>query len=95
MRSIEHIAVNISEQSAWQDNTHAREFDEVSMYPDFLMRKRFESFNEVRLLRAHQPKIQGGELFEIGCATGEFGRYVARYLSSFRYYRIRHFATGH
>jgi SAM-dependent methyltransferase len=77
--------MSISEKAAWQDGTHARVFDEVSAYPDFLMRKRFESFNEVRLLRAHAGAVRGGTLFEIGCATGEFGRYAAKYLPQFTY----------
>jgi SAM-dependent methyltransferase len=77
--------LNISEKSAWQDDAHARVFDEVSAYPAFLMRKRFESFNEVRLLRQHLGAIRGNTLFEIGCATGEFGRYVKRYLPRFIY----------
>lgn len=81
----EEQSLNISEQSAWQDHAHARVFDEVSMYPDFLMRRRFESFNEVRLLREHAHKIHGNVLFEIGCATGELGRYVEKYLPRFHY----------
>lgn len=76
---------HISEAAAWQDHTHARVFDEVSAYPDFLMRKRFESFNEVRLLRQHAGAVRGTKLFEIGCATGEFGRYAAKYLPQFEY----------
>lgn len=74
----------LSEKAAWQDDTHARVFDEVSAYPDFLMRKRFESFNEVRLLRRHAGSLRG-KLFEIGCATGEFGRYAVRYLPQLDY----------
>lgn len=77
--------MSISEIAAWQDDTHARVFDEVSAYPDFLMRKRFESFNEVRLLRQHAAALRGKDLFEIGCATGEFGRYVTKYLPRFTY----------
>ena len=81
----EEQLLNISERSAWQDNTHARVFDEVSMYPGYLMKKRFESFNEIRLLRKHEHKIKGDKFFEVGCATGELGRYVGRYLPRFRY----------
>jgi SAM-dependent methyltransferase len=77
--------LSISEKAAWQDEVHARVFDEVSAYPHFLMRKRFESFNEVRLLRQHVDAIHGRDLFEIGCATGEFGRYVTKYLPRFNY----------
>jgi len=75
----------ISEKLAWQDQTHARVFDEVSFYPRFLMRKRFESFNEVRLLQAHAARIGGRVLHEVGCATGEFGRYAAAYLPQYSY----------
>ena len=75
----------VTEKLAWQEDTHARVFDEVSIYPDFLMKKRFESFNEVRLLQSHLPAIRGRRLYEIGCATGEFGRYVTRCLPGVSY----------
>jgi len=75
----------VSERLAWQDPTHAEVFDEVSFYPGFLMRKRFESFNEVRLLQANAGRIGGGVLYEIGCATGEFGRYVEKCLPRYSY----------
>jgi hypothetical protein len=75
----------VTEKLAWQDRTHARVFDEVSFYPRFLMRKRFESFNEVRLLQAHAARIGGSVLYEVGCATGEFGRYAAAYLPRLSY----------
>ncbi len=77
--------MTISEKFAWQDQTHAREFDEVSIYPRFLMRKRFESFNEVRLLQAHAARIGGRSLHEVGCATGEFGRYAKACLPQYLY----------
>lgn len=60
-------------------------FDVISTYPDFLMRKCYESFNEVRLLREHMDRISGNEFFEIGCATGELRRYVEKYLPRFSY----------
>jgi len=75
----------VTEKLAWQDQTHARVFDEVSFYPRFLMRKRFESFNEVRLLREAATQAGCRTLYEIGCATGEFSRYVERYLPQFTY----------
>jgi len=78
--------LSVDEKLAWQEDTHAREFDEVARYPDFLMRKRYESWNEVRLLRAYLAATPGAKtLFEIGCATGEFSRYVARYLPDLSY----------
>jgi SAM-dependent methyltransferase len=82
---LEDLSLNISEKAAWQDNTHARVFDEVSAYPDFLMRRRFESFNEVRLLRENIRHIRGSKLFEVGCATGEFGRYAQKFLPQLQY----------
>jgi hypothetical protein len=75
----------VTEKLAWQDRTHARVFDEVSFYPRFLMRKRFESFNEVRLLQAHAARIGGDVLYEVGCATGEFGRYAGACLPQYAY----------
>jgi SAM-dependent methyltransferase len=77
--------VTVTERGAWQDDTHARVFDEVSTYPDLLMKKRFEGFNEVRLLQAYRASISGTTLYEIGCATGEFCRYASRYLHGLQY----------
>lgn len=65
----EEQLLSISERSAWQDITHARVFDEISMYPGYLVKKRFDSSNEVRLLRMHEYKIRGDGFFEIGCAN--------------------------
>lgn len=73
------------DHAAWQDQEHAREFDALSTFPDFLLQKRFESYNEVRLLRAHLPAIKGGRLYEVGCATGEFYRYAKLALAGFEY----------
>lgn len=76
----------MEQELAWQQDTHARVFDDIARYPGFLMRKRFESFSEVRLLRDYLRTAPGaGSLFEIGCATGEFSRYVAGSLPGLSY----------
>lgn len=71
--------------SAWSDDLHAKVFDQMSAYPLFLLRKRFESFNEMRLLKHNHDSIVGGQLAEVGCATGELFRYVSHYMKKFSY----------
>lgn len=62
--------------SAWQDTTHASVFDYMASFPDYLLRKHFESFNEIRLMMAVLPEIVGRDILEVGCATGELYRYL-------------------
>jgi SAM-dependent methyltransferase len=70
---------------AWAEAVHAREFDRLALSPAFILKKHFESFNEVRLLKQASPAIRGTRFFEIGCATGEFYRYLRRNLPKFEY----------
>jgi hypothetical protein len=66
---------------AWSDPAHVRHFDLWSRVPLFVLRDRYERFNEVQLLNS---VVDGRKspflLLEVGCATGEF----------FRYFRSRH-----
>jgi len=70
---------------AWGDALHPQVFDHLAHYPNFLLKKHFESFNEVRLLRQVADNIDGSRFFEIGCATGAFYRYISRNLPRFQY----------
>jgi SAM-dependent methyltransferase len=69
----------------WQDREHAVEFDGWSgMDPDNLVRM-FEGFNDVRLLVEQLAGRTPGTLLEVGCATGEFSRYLQRRFPTWRY----------
>lgn len=78
--------MSIINDKAWNDNLHAEVFDYFSHYPSFLLKKHFESFNEVRLLNQYTKSIKGNRFFEIGCATGELYRYISLYLPQFEYH---------
>ena len=66
--------------SDWQNAEHARTFDARSRLNDRSLVLNFESFNDVRLLRDSLEPKRRMSLLEVGCATGEF----------YRYLRIRH-----
>ena len=70
---------NVSEKEAWDDQTHAEHFDSLSSEPNFILKKHYESFGEGKLLKKWEPLDGRGRLFEIGCATGEFYRYIHNY----------------
>ena len=76
----------ISEKDAWGDKAHARVFDNMHPMPGFILKKHYESFNEGRLLKMFKDDINGNIFFEIGCATGELYRYIASFMSRFKYY---------
>jgi SAM-dependent methyltransferase len=77
---------HVSEREAWADQTHARTFDYLHAVPNRILRKHYESFNEGRLLDIFDHSISGNRFFEIGCATGELYRYIARYKRRFDYH---------
>ena len=35
---------NVSEKEAWDDQTHAEQFDSLSSEPNFILKKHYESF---------------------------------------------------
>lgn len=63
---------------AWAKQEHAAHFDSRSRFPGFVLVNTYERFNEVRLLnetmRRHSEPCH---LLEVGCATGEFYRYLS------------------
>ena len=63
--------------SDWQDAEHAAHFDGRSSLPSRMLVRNYESFSDVRLLNERlalpDPPTQ---LLEVGCATGEFYRYL-------------------
>jgi SAM-dependent methyltransferase len=77
--------MNVEFYEAWKGSTHARVFDAWSKLPLRQLRKIYESFNEVRLFIENQVNIQLNDLIEIGCATGEFFRYITHFCKRFSY----------
>lgn len=60
----------------WQNPEHVRLFDGRALLADAPLVKNYEVLNDVRLLKeSFGPKELAG-LLEIGCATGEFYRYL-------------------
>ena len=76
---------DISEKEAWNDQTHAKEFDYMSSEPNFILKKHYESFGEGKLLKSWKPHNGRGLLFEVGCATGELYHYIHKYRSDLDY----------
>ncbi len=62
--------------SDWQHGEHARLFDRRSGLPSRSLVRDYESFNDVRMLNERLPELGKTRLLEIGCATGEFSRYL-------------------
>jgi len=63
---------------AWKSEAHVQLFDIWSRAPLFVLRERYERFNEVKLLNASiDGHKQSFAMLEVGCATGEFYRYFA------------------
>ena len=70
---------------AWQEDVHAEFFDAWYKMSLRELKKRCESFNEVRLFVENKPFIKGKEFVEIGCATGELYRYLRAFHPEFQY----------
>ena len=70
----------------WQDAGHVRLFDFRSAFSDKNVVRSYESLNEVGLL-CDRFKARGrrGSLLEVGCATGEFYRYLKLRFPSVQY----------
>ena len=63
---------------AWGQPEHVTHFDALSGVPGFVLRRAYERFNEVCLLnRALERRSGPLRLLEVGCATGEFYRYLS------------------
>jgi SAM-dependent methyltransferase len=68
----------------WHETVHADFFDALQDWSDSAIRRRFEAFNDVGLLVGHKP-YRNSCLLEIGCATGDLYRYLARFHPEFDY----------
>ena len=62
----------------WKEEEHAVHFDGLRFIPTPLLARRWEGFNEVRLLAELLHAAPRATVLEVGCATGEMYRYVAR-----------------
>src|SRR3989338_1460307 len=71
--------------SVWQKSEHAQCFDAWSCLTQDELRKVYESFNEIKLFKKYEGEIKGTSIFEIGCATGEFYRYLKKRFPKFSY----------
>ncbi len=62
--------------SDWQNDEHASHFDGRSSLLNRMLVRNYESFNDVRLLNDYLVRSRPTHLLEVGCATGEFYRYM-------------------
>ncbi len=63
--------------TAWSSSEHVTHFDALSRLPEWVLRQSYERFNEVQLLNEQLARRPGPlTLLEVGCATGEFSRYL-------------------
>lgn len=69
----------------WQNPRHARHFDERSRLGRAALVRNYESFNDVRLLAERLSSPYSVGLLEVGCATGEFFRYLRSRFPSVEY----------
>src|SRR3989338_8750483 len=70
----------------WQEIDHVRFFDAWSGLSTSMLKKIYESFNEIQLLVQYLNSYPApSTLLEVGCATGELYRYLYRNLPQIKY----------
>lgn len=72
----------------WQSQTHAVYFDGRTALGNRNLLRNYEGFNDVRLLNERIPSGAQLSLLEVGCATGEFYRYLRVKHPGVHYYGI-------
>lgn len=72
----------------WQSGDHAKRFDYRSTLNGRNLVRNYESLNDVRLLRERLDRIRPFTLLELGCATGEFYRYLRFQYPNVMYYGL-------
>lgn len=70
----------------WQHRAHAESFDGRSRLDRRNLIRNQEGFNDVRLLNERLSRDRRCSLLEVGCATGEFSRYLRMRYPRVRYY---------
>ncbi len=81
----ESPAISSSWYFDWQNPQHARHFDERSRLGRAALLRNYEAFNDVRLLTERISSPYSVGLLEVGCATGEFFRYLRSRFPSVEY----------
>src|SRR3972149_2604173 len=71
--------------SDWQNPKHVQHFDFRSSLDIRNLVRSYESFNDVRLLNERLDPRRDFTLVEVGCATGEFYRYLQLKYSNLKY----------
>lgn len=72
----------------WQHDQHAVAFDHRAGLDDRNLVRNYEGFNDVRLLRERYDNRRVMTVLEVGCATGEFFRYIRLRYPRAQYYGI-------
>lgn len=72
----------------WQHQEHVALFDGRARLTKRQLIRNYEAFNDVRLLKEHLDPARSVTLLEVGCATGEFSRYVQCIRPAVRYYGV-------
>ena len=72
----------------WQHQEHASRFDGRSALSERDLVRNYEAFNDVRLLNERLDRSRPVTLLEVGCATGEFYRYLRIVQPQVRYYGV-------
>ena len=72
----------------WQHQRHAALFDGRSSLGSRALIRNYEAFNDVRLLNERLEHSRPVSLLEVGCATGEFSRYLRLVHPQVRYYGV-------
>lgn len=83
------MGINISKWCAdWQNEDHASHFDVRTALDDSNLLRNYECFNDVLLLNERIDRSKSLTLLEVGCATGEFYRYLQVRYPKLKYYGI-------
>jgi len=72
----------------WQNGEHAKVFDFRAALDNSNLIRNYDSFNDVRLLDERVDQNRNLTLLEVGCATGEFFRYLQIKYPRVNYYGI-------
>ena len=72
----------------WQELEHARLFDGRHRLSKRDLARNYRSFNDVRLLEERLDRTRSLKFLEVGCATGEFYRYLRTQYPQIGYYGV-------
>ena len=72
----------------WQHQGHVELFDGRHLLSRANLLRNYEAFNDVRLLNERVDQTRPRTLLEVGCATGEFSRYLRFTYPAVDYYGI-------